>query len=64
MDTLLARHTPSICLQCRDGVHRCQYGDDMGDCYRKGTPMVANDSQLIFACREHGPIILSNLERV
>ena len=64
MNTLIERHTPSICLQCRDGVHRCQYGDDMGDCYRKGTPMMDNDSHLVFACREHALNMQENLEKV
>jgi hypothetical protein len=53
MNELLARHTPSICLQCRDGVHRCHYGDEYGDCGRKGSPIALDNGGLGFYCREH-----------
>jgi len=61
MGDLLLRHKPGICWQCRDGGHRCNYGDASGDCGRKGIPMVANVPEygeyVVFYCQEHAGMV-------
>lgn len=56
MEQALALHTPGICWQCRDGGHPCDYGDTYGDCYRKGTPQLIDDT-VHFYCRAHSRTI-------
>lgn len=68
MSDLLLRHKAGICWQCRDGGHPCDYGDDSGDCWRKGTPMVViipeHGEHVVFYCREHASVMVPRLESV
>lgn len=64
METTLL-HKP--CWYCRDGGHHpCDYGDDGGDCWRKGAPMVViipeHGEDVVFYCREHAAIMVPILE--
>jgi hypothetical protein len=67
MTDLLLRHAPGVCWQCRDGGHACDYGDDRGDCWRKGRPMVADVPEhgphVVFYCSHHAHMV-AELEKM